>query len=181
MKAAVFSIVLAAFPAAVLADAKAGEKKAQLCLLCHKPDNVMAYVPTLEGQQRDYLIAQLRAFKMARRPDSTMQTNVAGLSERDMRDIADYFASRKPRRWTGPLDDAKAAKGREKAAELRCAACHKPDYSGDKAVPRLAGLHPGYAVRQIADIALKKRAHPGEPAPREADAEDLAHYFARLE
>ena len=32
-----------------LADAMAGEKKAQLCLLCHKPGNVMGLAPFLEA------------------------------------------------------------------------------------------------------------------------------------
>jgi cytochrome c553 len=51
-----------------LADERAGAKKAQLCLLCHKPDNRMAYVPTLEGQTRDYLIAQMKASKRGAGP-----------------------------------------------------------------------------------------------------------------
>jgi cytochrome c553 len=43
-------------PIDTLADTKAGEKKAQLCLLCHKPANVMASAPLLEAQPAKYLV-----------------------------------------------------------------------------------------------------------------------------
>jgi cytochrome c553 len=47
-----------------LADAKAGEKKAQLCLLCHKPVNVMASAPLLEAQPAKYLVQATTEYKM---------------------------------------------------------------------------------------------------------------------
>src|SRR5918996_5742376 len=111
-------LLLGTAPAIVHADAKAGEKKAQLCLLCHKPENPLAYIPTLEGQTREYLFNQMKAYKEKRRADPVMQTNVAALSARDMRDIADYFASRKPVRGTFPVDQAKAGRGKLSADAL---------------------------------------------------------------
>jgi cytochrome c553 len=163
------------------ADARAGEKKAQLCVLCHKPNNTMAYVPTLEGQTREYLYAQLKAFKEKRRSDPAMQMNAATLSEKDMRDIADYFASRKPVRDAFQLDSQKIAKGESKAKELQCGTCHMADFSGNKEAPRLAGLHPKYASSQL--VAFKSaRPHPtveGLGALSEQDAENLAQYFAQ--
>lgn len=171
-------------PAIVHADAKAGEKKAQLCLLCHKPNNPIAYVPTLESQTREYLYIQIKAFKEKRRPNPAMQTNVATLSDRDMRDIADYFASRKPVRESFKLDAEKVTAGKAKAAELKCGACHMPDFSGKKEVPRLAGLDPKYISAQIVAFTLAKRPHPpvdGMSAISEDDAGALAQYFAQLE
>src|SRR5687768_10877059 len=96
MKHLLLVLLIGFAPVRILASAEAGEKKAQICVLCHKPNNPMAYVPTLEGQTPEYLYAQLKAFKERRRSDSVMQTNAMTLSEKDMRDLAAYFASRRP-------------------------------------------------------------------------------------
>jgi cytochrome c553 len=177
-------LLLGLTPAVTLADVKAGEKKAQLCLLCHRRDNPPAYIPTLEGQTREYLFNQLKAYKQKRRPNTTMQTNVGHLSERDMRDIAEYFASRKPVRGSFPLEAAKAERGKARAEALKCAACHRQDYAGAKEVPRLAGMEPRYVAPQLLEFAAGKRAHPpaeGMQRLSEQDAEDLAQYFAHLQ
>lgn len=166
------------------ANAKAGEKKAEICAMCHGPRNTQAFMPMLDGQTREYLVAQLKAYKEYRRHDPAMQTNAASLSERDMRDIAEYFAARKPIRWTGTVDPGSVADGRAKAQALQCSGCHKPDFSGDKAVPRLAGNRPRYLALQITHIARQKRPHPEVPGFSglgDADAENLGLYFATLE
>ena len=175
--------LIAMAPVLAHADARAGETKAQLCLICHKATNPVAYLPTLEGQTREYLYNQIKAYKEKRRSDPVMQTNVAGLSDRDMRDIADYFASRKPVRATFLLDEAKASRGKAKAQALKCAACHMPDYSGKREGPRLAGMEPRYAAPQLLAFAAGKRAHPAFEGMRELsadDAEDLAQHFAQI-
>lgn len=166
-----------------LADERAGAKKAQLCLLCHKPDNRMAYVPTLEGQTRDYLIAQMKAFKERRRPDTVMQNNVAGLSDRDMADIADYFAGQRPLRPQFTPEPDKIARGKAVAVELGCGECHGAKYSGNKRVPRLAGMEPRYTASQLSLIGSEKRPHPAARLQRlsAASAEDLAQFFASLD
>ncbi len=177
-------VVLGLAPAIAYPDAGAGEKKAQLCLFCHKPNNPMAYLPTLEGQTREYLHSQIKAYREKLRPDDLMQTNVASLSDADIRDIAEYFASQKPIRASFKLDSQKVALGRSKARDLKCGTCHRSDFSGEKEVPRLAGLDPRYGSRQIVDFALGKRPHPyvkGLSDISSQDAEWLAHFFAYLE
>lgn len=182
MKRLLLVMLMGFAPAVACADAKAGEKKVQLCLLCHKPNNTMAYLPTLEGQTREYLYAQIKAFKEKRRADSAMQTNVATLSERDMRDIADYFASRKPVRASFQLVPEKVSKGEAKAKALQCGSCHMPDYSGKKEAPRLAGLEPKYIAPQIVAMKSGKRPHPPiADALSDEDADNLAQYFAQVE
>jgi cytochrome c553 len=166
------------------ADARAGEEKAQLCLLCHKPNNPAIHVPTLEGQTREYLYNQIMAYRDKRRPDLYMQTNVASLSDEDIRDIAAYFASRPPVRASFVLDADAIARGRSAAGRLGCGTCHKPGFSGDGEVPRLAGLEPRYARLQLLDLAAGKRPHPrvnGLSGLAPEDAEGLAQFFAHLE
>lgn len=171
-------------PAIAHPGAEDGERKAQLCLLCHKPNNPMAYLPTLEGQTWQYLYNQIKAYQEKRRPDDVMQTNVAPLSDSDIRDIAAYFAAQAPVRASFTLDPGKIALGRSKAKDLQCGTCHRPDFSGEKEVPRLAGLDPRYGGRQIVDFVLGKRPHPranGMSDISSQDAEGLAHFFAHLE
>jgi len=79
-------------------DAAAGEKKAYTCLGCH---GVLHYVntyptyhvPKLGGQHREYLIAALKAYRSKERVHGTMQANAGLLSDEDIEDIAEYFAS----------------------------------------------------------------------------------------
>ena len=183
LRALLTCIALAASSPA-LADAKAGAKKAELCLLCHKPDNRMAYVPTLEGQTREYLIAQLKSFKERRRPDTVMQNNVAGLSARDMADIADYFAGQPPVRPQFTPEPAKIARGKAAAGARGCGQCHGPAYAGHKEAARLAGMEPRYLATQLALFPAGKRSHPAAAQLQQistADAEGLAQFFASLD
>jgi cytochrome c553 len=171
-------------PASTFADAKAGEKKAELCLLCHKPNSREAWIPTLEGQTREYLIAQVKAFKEKRRSNTAMQTNVLTLSDRDIRDIADYFASRKPLRGAYTLDGARVARGKVLTEEAQCGKCHGLDYSGKKEVPRLAGMEPRYSASQLMAFAAGTRSHPAVPvfsSLAQVDAMSIAQYLAALE
>ena len=160
-----------------LADAKAGEKKAQLCLLCHKPGNVIASAPLLEAQPSAYLVKAITEYKTGKRTDPAMKQNVAALSSRDIKDIADYFAARPPVTGVQVTDAAKVAAGEKRVSELKCGACHGPSFVGREAVPRLAGQTTGYLVNQA--FAEGRRAHPAIEAPFDkiGDVEAIAHYL----
>ena len=162
-----------------LADAKAGEKKAQLCLLCHKPANIMASAPLLEAQPAKYLVQATTEYKTGKRPDPVMKTNVANLSARDIRDIADYFASRPPVVGVYSTDPAKVAVGEKRVAELKCGSCHGATFAGGDAVPRLAGQTTGYLISQLEAFAAGRRTHPpiDTSFDKMGDFEAIAHYF----
>ena len=176
---------LAAFIAATAdADPRAGEKKVQLCVLCHKPNNPESIAPTLDAQTREYLVAQLRAYKEKRRSNTVMQTNTMSLSERDMADIADYFSSRKPVRGNYTLDPAKVARGRAVTEQLHCGKCHGADFSGAKEVPRLSGMEPRYTAWQLISYAAGLAKHPpadGITSIEREDAANVAQYLAGLQ
>lgn len=171
-------------PAKAYGDAKAGEKKAQLCLLCHKPNNREAWLPTLEGQTREYLVTQIKAFREKRRFNPAMQTNAATLSDRDIRDIADYFASRKPVRGAYTLDGVKLGRGKALVEKSNCGECHGTDHGGRKEIPRLAGMEPRYSSSQLMAFAAGTRAHPAVAvfsSLSEVDAQSIGEYLAGLE
>jgi cytochrome c553 len=164
-------------------DAKSGEKKAQLCLLCHKPGNAMASAPLLEAQPPKYLVTATTDYKTGKRPDPVMKTNVATLSARDIKDIADYFASRPPIKGAFPTDSAKVATGARLVAELKCVSCHGAGFAGADTVPRLAGQTTGYLISQLEAFAAGRRTHPPIQIPfdKVGDIESVAQYFSAAE
>jgi cytochrome c553 len=175
-------VVLAAIALDAMADAKAGEKKAQLCLLCHKPGNVMASAPFLEAQPVEYLIAATTAYKNKTRPDPVMQANVANLSARDIRDIANYFSTKPFTQAAYSPDLAKVSAGEAVLRQRNCAACHQAGYKGMKEIPRLAGQLPAYLVQQLEAFVQKRRSHPPADMPATAsDVENTASYLASLQ
>lgn len=163
-----------------LADANAGEKKAQLCLLCHKPGNVMGLAPLLEAQPSKYLVKATTEYQTGKRPDPIMKSNVTDLSAHDIRDIADWFASRAPRVGVWSTDPAKVAAGEQPVAQGNCASCHGPAFAGKDEVPRLAGQKPVYLRTQLHAFAAGRRAHPPIEIPFDkiGDFDSIAQYFA---
>jgi cytochrome c553 len=164
-----------------VADARAGKRKAELCLTCHKPGDSPGFAPLLEAQPAKYLVQAIAEFKQGKRPDPglMMKTNVGSLSARDIRDIADYFASRSPPTGVFVTDPDKVAAGEKRVAELKCASCHGPDFAGSEAVPRLAGQATRYLVRQLEAYAEGRRTHPPAEAPFDkiGDVQAIAQYF----
>ena len=79
-------------------DATAGRVKAETCMGCH---GVATYknvyptynVPKLGGQNAEYIIAALTAYKAGDRGHKTMHANASNLSDADMQDIAAFFAA----------------------------------------------------------------------------------------
>jgi len=83
-------------------DIAAGERKAAVCHACHGVGAPVAPTfPRLAGQRPDYLYHRLVSFKSAGPKDpyysqSPMRSQVANLTDVDMRDLAVYFAAQAP-------------------------------------------------------------------------------------
>ena len=80
-------------------DARAGEKAAQVCLLCHR-DRIRRW-RTLEQQPSKYLVAQINALRAGKRSGAEMRSNVVRLSAKEIQAISDFFSSQraKPARF----------------------------------------------------------------------------------
>lgn len=85
-------------PSIFAADPVAGAQKAHTCLGCHGVKHYVNtyptyHVPYIAGQNAEYLVAALMAYRSKERKHETMQANAALLSDADIADIAAYFAS----------------------------------------------------------------------------------------
>ncbi|HET9750714.1 MAG TPA: cytochrome c [Casimicrobiaceae bacterium] len=87
--------LLGASGAAHAGDAKAGRARAQLCQACHGIDGMSKVpdAPNIAGQVEGYLATQLRAFKAGTRKSDAMNLVAAQLSDRDIDDLAAWYAS----------------------------------------------------------------------------------------
>jgi len=79
-------------------DAEAGKQKAFTCTGCHGVTGYKnAYpsyrVPKIAGQNYEYLVAALTAYRKGEREHPTMQAQAQGYSEQDIQDIATYLSS----------------------------------------------------------------------------------------
>lgn len=168
-------------------DASAGKTKAAACAACHGTNGIGiadAY-PNLAGQQADYIVKQLTAFKDGSRVDPVMAPMAAGLSTADMADLAAYFntftrsgesAAATPDTTstdTGAapvaapvaqvVGDAAAGKGLYNSGDeargiTACVACHGKD--GDSTVlinPNLSKQHPEYIAKQLNAFKSEER------------------------
>ena len=86
-------------PAAQAAgDPVAGKQKNFQCMGCHGiPGWKTAFpevyhVPKLGGQHAAYIVAALKQYQKGERDHATMRAIAAALSEKDMEDIAAYYA-----------------------------------------------------------------------------------------
>jgi cytochrome c553 len=88
-------VTLQGLPAAA-GDIKAGQEvAAQKCEVCHGLDGLskLPEAPNLAGQIEPYLIKQLTAFKAGERQNEMMSVVAPGLSEKDIENLAAYYAA----------------------------------------------------------------------------------------
>ncbi len=80
------------------ADEQSGKKLSdESCGACHGQNGIgiIPLYPNLAGQKREYLAAQLRAFRDGSRKNPIMSPMAVHLSDSDIEDVAAYLASLK--------------------------------------------------------------------------------------
>ena len=184
-------IALPAMRAEAAGNVQAGQEKAKVCAACHGQDGLssMPGIPSLAGQQDQFIQWQLVFFRSGRRPNPAMAPLVADIGDEDIRDLGAYYNSlpRGTNLGDTTLDADMAAKGKTIAAQHRCANCHMDDYRGNRAAAAVANQREDYLVKALTDYRATERPSTGVAAMNEAAAglsdteiTQVAHYLATL-
>lgn len=183
-----FSLFMLAAPGAQAQTVDAVPAKAAVCVACHGPQgrSTQSTFPILAGQSARYMYLELRDFQEGRRGDPLMSPMVVGLTRDDMHELSDYFAKQKPPVQGFAADPAKARLGKLKADETLCTMCHLGGFAGQNEVPRVAGQHYDYIVKQLRDFKARARTNDAGSMTSVAntlndqDIENLANYLVGL-
>lgn len=140
-----------------------------VCGTCHGPDgnSTQPKFPRLAGQNANYLLSQLKAFRAQTRGDADAVSYMWGmagqLSDETLEALAQYYASRTPGKGS-PSDTAAITRGREvfekgipAVGVPPCSGCHGPDAHGIADFPRLAGQHRQYILKQLSSFQSNMR------------------------
>lgn len=154
-------------------DANKGQAIAtSVCVACHGADGNSASgaFPKLAGQHQEYLVKQLKDFKVkpgekaAVRQNAVMAGMVASLSDQDMVNVAAYFASQTPKAGaardaaTVPLGQKIYRGGIAEKGVPACASCHGPTGQGVPVqYPRVSGQWADYTSTQLTAFAQGTR------------------------
>jgi cytochrome c553 len=176
-------------PSAHAADIAAGKAKAELCVGCHGENGISTTenIPSLAGQQDQFIQWQLVFFRAGTRKNEAMQPIIEQLNNEDIRNLGAYFASLTPPKASPDSDSGLSKKGAQAAAGRRCASCHTDSYAGTKGVARLTGQREEYLLKALHDYKSGVRSGGSMAAMTDvafplSDEEitALAHYLAHL-
>src|SRR5262245_50716197 len=134
----------------------------QVCAACHGPkgNSTSPAFPRLAGQQAAYIEAQLTGFHDRTRGDPAAQAYMWGMASQldaqDIKQLAAYYSAQRPVPGTSG-DKTLMTQGKKiyeqgmpDAGVPACATCHGAAAEGKEAIPRLAGQHAAYLVKQLA-------------------------------
>lgn len=174
-------------------DVRRGAELFGQCAACHGANGagvMEGSTPRIAGQHYPVLIKQLVDFRSGRRRDFRMEDpadrhHLAG--PKDIADVAAYVSGLEPAGARGIGDGTRATAG-ALLFGARCASCHGADGRGNAArlVPRLAGQHYSYLVRQMYDAVDGRRPTLAETHARKVEPLDfdqvrgIADYLSRI-
>jgi cytochrome c553 len=161
-----------------------------LCAACHGPlgNSSNPQVPSLAGQPKLFVENQLVLIREGLRVVPEMKGLLDKVPDDQVVELAKYFSSQKLAPATArPLDAAAAQRGKQVADRMHCGSCHRPDYSGQQQVPRLAGQHEAFLLATMKQL----RDHPGPGRDtimaaslrglKDNELADIAHFLAHAE
>ena len=170
-------ILAGAVPAA---DPDAGRKIANMCRTCHGIDGYAAIpiAPHIGGEPREYLEAQLMAYKTGQREHEMMSVVTASLSAQQIADVSAWYAAHEV---TATLPDGISSDDAPQA----CVSCHGADgISQLLDAPNLAGETNIYIDTQLKAYKRGQRSHSimSEVAAElsDADIREIADWYAAI-
>jgi len=191
MRRAGGSCVIAAILAAgaLFPASGAPPERLEPCLACHGAEgqSETPEVPSLGAQPSPYTLIQLFMFREGLRFAEPMNAMAKELSDRDLQSTADFFATLPPPHPPAASGEAgRMEQGRALAQQNRCDVCHRPDFSGQENVARLASQREDYLAKTLREYKTGAR-HGYDATMTEvlqpiSDAQivELAYYLAHV-
>ena len=135
------------------------------CFLCHggTGDSSSPLYPKLAGQNVEYLLKQLRNFKLRERDSNDMRKVVADMTEEDFQAVAYFFSQQEPSRGKSAYEEMRAAgekiyqQGDPEKGLKPCRECHGDNGAGSATLPKIAGQHTLYVETQLNLFEERKR------------------------
>ena len=165
-------------------DPAAGKIKAYTCTGCHgivgyKNTYPTYHVPRIGGQNAEYLVISLKAFRTGERTHKNMNLQAEALSDQDMEDIAVYLNAQTDQPSAGSAGSA--ARGQSKSEV--CHACHGATGNAVQTIyPNLGGQHQDYlekTLRAFRDGSRPNAIMAGFATNlSDTDIEDLAAWYS---
>lgn len=186
--AAAAAVALYAGAPAAFAGIEEGRAKAQACVACHGADgnSPVPSFPSIAGQPRQFIEMSLIMFREGRRINEAMKPLVDKMSNADVRDLAQFFASQKMAAPAAQSTPEVAARGKAITEANNCVQCHTATLTGQQHIPRLAGQHRDYLLAQLKGFKAGTRADfdgtmtSAAQALAPADLELVADYLSTL-
>jgi cytochrome c553 len=168
------------------ADPGRGSIKAAACAVCHGSAEQPAQpvTPILAGQQHEFLVLQMFYLREGLREVPAMAGMLKGFSDRDLEDVAAYYARQQPLARRESANPKLHARGQALAHGMGCGSCHMGDYRGQKHVPAITRQREDYLVAAMKAYRDNKRTGTDTSMNAalyqvsDADIEALAHYLA---
>ncbi len=167
-------------------DAVRGAAKAAACAACHgtpvRPP--LPGIPTLAGQQAEFLVQQSFLMREGLREIPQMAGLLKGFTDGDLEDVAAYFSVQQPLRDSGKRDQQLYARGRDLAQGLACGSCHLADFFGQRHIPRITNQREDYlaatlqAYREDKRVGTDTNMNAAMYGMTDSDIRALAHFLA---
>ncbi|WP_456448773.1 c-type cytochrome [Thiolapillus sp.] len=135
------------------------------CRLCHGEEGEAssAIYPRLAGQNRIYLVKQLKNFRDGLRKNEPMNEMTAGLKDNEIEALAEYFSAKPPLshqirdKMLASVGEYIFRKGNKYSGIPACKSCHGENGEGNEELPRLAGQHRRYVSDQLQAFGARVR------------------------
>ena len=194
--AALAAVLLGTGAAAAADNSAALDLIRRECSTCHgaKGVSVSPTFPNLASQTKQYLDAQLKAFRDRSRADPHAQAFMWGmaaqLTDDTIKQMAEFFAQQPaPRGEAGDKAEVAAGEkiykeGIEKQDVPACMSCHGDIAQGNELFPRLAGQRRNYLEKQLEAFSAQLRAneimHENSKKLTARQISELAAYLSSL-
>ena len=161
------------------------QEKLPLCQGCHGQggNSEIPGTPSIAGQPRLFMENQLVLFREGIRKSPVMTPLMAGVSDKEIQQLAEHFSKQAVKAAAGPADKKLFAQGQALAQKLRCGICHLSDFSGQKQMPRLAGQREDYLESEMRAYRDNQRPDTTMTAALYGVKDDqikaLAHFLSR--